>query len=72
MDIEVTRINLELVADHIAQTKRLIALTDINCLMTAAEPFGCVLADAAHRGGAPFRQVLSTRGLSCAAASAAH
>ena len=46
-----------------ARSKPEIAIAEIDRLRTAGIRFGCVLADAGYGLSAPFRQVLSARGL---------
>src|SRR4029434_6859817 len=49
-----------------ARTKPEIALAEIDRVMAAGMRFGCVLADAGYGLSAPFRQGLTTRGLTWA------
>src|SRR5258705_2689584 len=51
-----------------ARTKPEIALAEIDRVIAAGVRFGCVLADARYGRSAPFRQGLTTRGVSLAVA----
>ena len=54
------------VEHRVARTRPEIALAEIDRVIAAGVRFGCVLADAEYGLSAPFRQVLTARGLAWA------